>query len=62
MPGGDPAAWPHVKPIFQAIAAKVADGTPAATGSGPKGPAISSRWCITASNTATCSSFAKRTT
>jgi 6-phosphogluconate dehydrogenase len=26
MPGGDPAAWPHVKPIFQAIAAKVADG------------------------------------
>ncbi len=28
MPGGSPAAWPHVKPIFQAIAAKVADGTP----------------------------------
>jgi 6-phosphogluconate dehydrogenase len=28
MPGGSPAAWPHVKPIFQAIAAKVkqADG------------------------------------
>src|SRR5438874_5062814 len=23
MPGGDPAAWPAVKPIFQAIAAKV---------------------------------------
>ena len=23
MPGGDPTAWPHVKPIFQAIAAKV---------------------------------------
>jgi 6-phosphogluconate dehydrogenase len=23
MPGGSPAAWPHVKPIFQAIAAKV---------------------------------------
>jgi 6-phosphogluconate dehydrogenase len=23
MPGGTPAAWPHVKPIFQAIAAKV---------------------------------------
>lgn len=22
MPGGNPAAWPHVKPIFQAIAAK----------------------------------------
>jgi 6-phosphogluconate dehydrogenase len=28
MPGGSPAAWPHVKPIFQAAAAKVADGTP----------------------------------
>jgi 6-phosphogluconate dehydrogenase len=28
MPGGSPAAWQHVKPIFQAIAAKVADGTP----------------------------------
>ena len=28
MPGGSPEAWSHVKPIFQAIAAKVADGTP----------------------------------
>jgi 6-phosphogluconate dehydrogenase len=28
MPGGSPAAWPYVKPIFQAIAAKVADGSP----------------------------------
>jgi 6-phosphogluconate dehydrogenase len=28
MPGGDPAAWPHIKPIFQAIAAKVPDGSP----------------------------------
>jgi 6-phosphogluconate dehydrogenase len=28
MPGGSPAAWPHVKPVFQDIAAKVADGTP----------------------------------
>jgi len=25
MPGGSPAAWPYVKPIFQAIAAKVID-------------------------------------
>ena len=25
MPGGSPAAWPYVKPIFQAIAAKVED-------------------------------------
>jgi len=28
MPGGNPAAWPHVKAIFQAIAAKVEDGSP----------------------------------
>jgi len=28
MPGGHPDAWPHVKPIFQAISAKVADGAP----------------------------------
>jgi 6-phosphogluconate dehydrogenase len=28
MPGGNPAAWPHVKNIFQSIAAKVDDGTP----------------------------------
>ena len=28
MPGGSPAAWPHVAPIFRAIAAKVEDGTP----------------------------------
>jgi 6-phosphogluconate dehydrogenase len=28
MPGGNPAAWPHVKAIFQAISAKVENGTP----------------------------------
>jgi len=28
MPGGNAAAWPSVKPIFQAIAAKVEDGSP----------------------------------
>ena len=28
MPGGSPAAWEHVKPIFQAICAKVEDGSP----------------------------------
>ncbi|MGL6075892.1 MAG: decarboxylating NADP(+)-dependent phosphogluconate dehydrogenase [Fimbriiglobus sp.] len=27
MPGGDPTAWPHVKPIFQSIAAKVKEGS-----------------------------------
>src|SRR5215471_15454653 len=28
MPGGNKDAWPHVKEIFQAIAAKVEDGSP----------------------------------
>src|SRR3989454_2573454 len=28
MPGGSPAAWPHVKDIFQSIAAKVDGGVP----------------------------------
>ena len=28
MPGGSLEAWPHVKPIFQAIAAKSEDGSP----------------------------------
>jgi 6-phosphogluconate dehydrogenase len=28
MPGGSPAAWPHVKPIFQAICARTEDGSP----------------------------------
>ncbi len=28
MPGGSPAAWEHVKPIFQAVAAKVEGGEP----------------------------------
>ncbi|HHU25878.1 MAG TPA: decarboxylating NADP(+)-dependent phosphogluconate dehydrogenase [Bacteroidales bacterium] len=28
MPGGSPEAWPHVKEIFQAVSAKVDDGSP----------------------------------
>jgi 6-phosphogluconate dehydrogenase len=28
MPGGSPAAWPHIKPIFQAVAARVPEGDP----------------------------------
>ena len=28
MPGGSPAAWPEVKPIFQSVCAKVEDGSP----------------------------------
>jgi 6-phosphogluconate dehydrogenase len=37
MPGGSPAAWEHVRPIFQAIAAKVEDGTPCCDWVGPNG-------------------------
>ncbi len=37
MPGGNPEAWPHVKPIFQAIAAKVGDGTPCCDWVGDEG-------------------------
>jgi 6-phosphogluconate dehydrogenase len=28
MPGGSPAAWPHLQPIFQAICARTPDGEP----------------------------------
>jgi 6-phosphogluconate dehydrogenase len=37
MPGGDPAAWSHVKPIFQAIAAKAPDGSPCCDWVGSEG-------------------------
>jgi 6-phosphogluconate dehydrogenase len=37
MPGGNPEAWPHVKPIFQGIAAKVPDGSPCCDWVGPEG-------------------------
>jgi 6-phosphogluconate dehydrogenase len=37
MPGGTPEAWPHLKGIFQAIAAKVEDGSPCCDWVGPNG-------------------------
>jgi 6-phosphogluconate dehydrogenase len=37
MPGGAAEAWPAVKPIFQAIAAKVDDGVPCCDWVGPEG-------------------------
>ena len=37
MPGGNPAAWPVIKPIFQAIAAKADDGEPCADWVGERG-------------------------
>jgi 6-phosphogluconate dehydrogenase len=36
MPGGNPEGWPHIKPIFQAIAAKV-DGDPCCDWVGDEG-------------------------
>ena len=54
MPGGNQEAWPHVKDIFQAIAAKVEDGTPCCDWVGEEAPGTTSRWCTTASSTATC--------
>jgi len=37
MPGGNPEAWPHVKPILTAISAKVDDGSPCCAWIGPEG-------------------------
>jgi 6-phosphogluconate dehydrogenase len=37
MPGGNPDAWPLVKPILRTIAAKVADGSPCCEWVGPDG-------------------------
>ena len=36
-PGGSPAAWPHVKDIFQSISAKVEDGSPCCDWVGEEG-------------------------
>ncbi len=55
MPGGDERAWEAVKPIFQAIAAKTLRVSRVAIGSAGMVRDISSKWCITASNTAICS-------
>ncbi len=37
MPGGNPDAWMHVKPILQAIAARALDGSPCCEWIGPGG-------------------------
>ena len=37
MPGGSPAAWEHIKPIFQKIAAKAPDGLPCCEWMGENG-------------------------
>lgn len=40
MPGGSKDAWEHLKDIFQAIAAKVEDGSPCCDYIGPAGSGI----------------------
>ena len=37
MPGGSPAAWPHIKPIFQAICARTPAGEPCSEWMGESG-------------------------
>jgi 6-phosphogluconate dehydrogenase len=37
MPGGSPAAWPHIKPIFQAICARTPQGEPCCDWMGENG-------------------------
>ena len=37
MPGGTAGAWPHIRDLFQAIAASTADGTPCCDWVGPGG-------------------------
>jgi len=51
MPGGSPAAWPHLKPIFQKIAAKTKEGEPCCDWVGENGAGHFVKWSTTASNT-----------
>jgi 6-phosphogluconate dehydrogenase len=37
MPGGSPAAWPHIKPLFQAICARTPEGEPCCDWMGENG-------------------------
>jgi 6-phosphogluconate dehydrogenase len=60
MPGGKPEAWKILEPpASRSQAPRRASRSPAACRarrtSGPTAPATTSRWCTTASNTATCS-------
>lgn len=62
MPGGSDESWERLKPILESIAAKATVASRVSCMWGKTGPAISSRWCTTASNTPTCSSSPKATT
>ena len=37
MPGGSPAAWPHIRPVFQAICARTPEGEPCCAWMGEDG-------------------------
>jgi 6-phosphogluconate dehydrogenase len=54
MPGGSYAAWPFVKPIFQAIAAKVEDGSPCCEWVVKMEQDTLLKWFITESNMVIC--------
>ena len=55
MPGGSPDAWLHVKDIFQAISAKVEDGTPCCDWVGENGAGHFVKMVHTALNMVICS-------
>ena len=64
MPGGNPEAWPHMKPIMlQAIAARNPnDGEPCCEWIGPeRRRPLCENSCTTASSTASCRSSARST-
>ena len=54
MPGGDRNAYEQIRPIWEAIAAKVDDGA-CVTYIDQEAQATSSRWCITELSTEICS-------
>ena len=54
MPGGSPAAWPFVRPIFQS-APRWKMAFPAVTGWAKTAPDTLPRWSTTASSMVTCS-------
>lgn len=55
MPGGSPAAWPSVKPIFSPLLLKLTMEYPAAIGSEKTERDISLKWCTMVLNTVICS-------
>jgi 6-phosphogluconate dehydrogenase len=55
MPGGNPAAWPHVKRSSRLSPPRWKTERPAATGWARTAPATTSRWSTTASSMAICS-------